>query len=65
MFNSAWICVEKCPTKLYTRTDQLKEKLLNATDKSLNCVYDFKFGNFSEYDFTNLGPCPRVPIYER
>lgn len=67
--NTVKICVKQCPTQLLAHQSELY-RFYKETDSQL-CRYDFNMSLLAqptpegmEY-FNVLGPCPKLPVYER
>ena len=61
---SAWICVERCPTKTFLSMDDIEEYArVSGTDY---CMYPKIKQRFSDKRLSsNNGVCPTLPVFKR
>lgn len=68
--DSVKLCVKECPRRTLKKLEEVYEYYLETNNNI--CRYDFnisiiannKQGDLSKL-FNHLGPCPKLPIYER
>ncbi|KAK5650228.1 hypothetical protein RI129_001257 [Pyrocoelia pectoralis] len=63
------ICIKECPTRTITTMDDLYNYYLQTHNDI--CKYDFNYNSLKNINIpdksglgTNLGPCPKLPVYE-
>jgi len=57
------VCVRQCPTSDITTPQEAKEFAIH--NKSRLCSYDIGINEYTEEKFTEVGPCPDLPVLKR